>query len=213
MAVYPHVRFLKSAHEASQFCEDIGAEVAFAGRSNSGKSSAINVLVQRRDLARTSRTPGRTQLVNFFELTPGERLVDLPGYGYAQVPPELREHWRRLMDAYFGSRSSLAGLLLVMDARRPLAEADWRMIEFARSRGCPVHVLLSKSDKLGRNEARATLQRARAELGEAASTQLFSALDKLGVDEARAVLSRMLAGRGSAAGAEPAAGEPWPGPA
>lgn len=204
MAAYPHVRFLKSAHEASQFCEDFGAEVAFAGRSNSGKSSAINVIVQRRDLARTSRTPGRTQLVNFFELGPGERLVDLPGYGYAQVPPQMREHWRRLMDAYFGSRTSLSGLFIVMDARRPLTETDWRMIEMARSRGCPVHVLLSKVDKLGRNEARATLRRAEAELGEAAGVQLFSAQTKEGVDAARAVLARLLAGpRATAEGVAP----------
>ena len=209
MAAYPNVRFLKSANEASQFCEDFGAEVAFAGRSNSGKSSAINVIVQRRDLARTSRTPGRTQLVNFFELGPGERLVDLPGYGYAQVPPEMREHWRRLMDAYFGARTSLAGLFIIMDARRPLAETDWRMIELARSRGCPVHVLLSKSDKLGRNDARSTLQRARAELGEAATTQLFSALNKEGVDQARAVLGRMLARQAMVPEVEASSARPW----
>jgi GTP-binding protein len=209
MAAYPNVRFLKSAHEASQFCEDFGAEVAFAGRSNSGKSSAINAIVQRRDLARTSRTPGRTQLVNFFELAPGERLVDLPGYGYAQVPPEMREHWRRLMDAYFGARTSLAGLFIVMDARRPLAETDWRMIELARSRACPVHVLLSKADKLGRNEARATLQRTRAELGEAAGAQLFSALNKEGVDQARAVLGRMLARQALVPEVEASSARPW----
>ncbi|MCU0974983.1 MAG: ribosome biogenesis GTP-binding protein YihA/YsxC [Steroidobacteraceae bacterium] len=210
MAAYPNVHFLKSAHEASQFCEDFGAEVAFAGRSNSGKSSAINVMVQRRDLARTSRTPGRTQLVNFFELGPGERLVDLPGYGYAQVPPQMREHWRRLMDAYFGARSSLAGLFIVMDARRPLAETDWRMIELARSRGCPVHVLLSKADKLGGNDARSTLQRARAELGEAAGVQLFSALNKNGVDEARAVLGRMLARQAVVPDGAASSARPWP---
>lgn len=209
MAAYPNVRFLKSANEASQFCEDFGAEVAFAGRSNSGKSSAINAIVQRRDLARTSRTPGRTQLLNFFELGPGERLVDLPGYGYAQVPPEMREHWRRLMDAYFGARTSLAGLFIIMDARRPLAETDWRMIELARSRGCPAHVLLSKADKLGRNEARATLQRAQAELGEAATTQLFSALNKEGVDQARAVLGRMLARRALVPEVEASSARPW----
>jgi GTP-binding protein len=209
MAAYPHVRFLKSAHEASQFCEDFGVEVAFAGRSNSGKSSAINVLVQRRDLARTSRTPGRTQLVNFFELVPGERLVDLPGYGFAQVPPPMREHWRRLMDAYFGTRTSLAGLFIVMDARRPLTETDWRMIELAGARGCPVHVLLSKADKLGRNDARATLQRTRAELGEAAGVQLFSALSKEGLDEARAVLGRMLARLAGAPGNEALVRQPW----
>jgi GTP-binding protein len=193
MAAYPNVRFLKSAHEPSQFCEDFGVEVAFAGRSNSGKSSAINTVVHRRDLARTSKTPGRTQLVNFFELRPGQRLVDLPGYGFAQVPPPLREHWRRLMDAYFGVRISLAGLFIIMDVRRPLAETDWRMIEMARARACPVHVLLSKVDKLGRNEARTILRRTQAELGEAASTQLFSALSREGVDQARSVLERMLA--------------------
>lgn len=193
MSLYPNVRFLTSANDASGFCEDIGVEVAFAGRSNSGKSSAINAIVHRRDLARTSKTPGRTQLVNFFELAPGERLVDLPGYGFAKVPPALRDHWRRLMDAYFGSRGSLAGLFIIMDSRRPLGETDWRMIELARARGCPVHVVLSKCDKLGRNEARDTLKRVGAELGEAASVQLFSAVSKEGVDVARRSLKRMLA--------------------
>jgi len=196
MSVFPHARFLTSAHDPGDFCEDLGAEVAFAGRSNSGKSSAINAILARRDLARTSKTPGRTQLVNFFELSPGERLTDLPGYGYAKVPPALREHWRRLMEAYFGSRTSLAGLFIVMDARRPLAETDWQMIEMAGGRGSGVHVLLSKCDKLGGNAARETLRRVRAELGELASAQLFSAVSKEGVNEARAVLRRMLARRG-----------------
>lgn len=196
MSSFPHARFLTSAHDPADFPEDLGAEVAFAGRSNSGKSSAINAVVARRDLARTSKTPGRTQLVNFFELAPGERLVDLPGYGYAKVPPAMREHWRRLMDAYFGSRTSLVGLFIVMDGRRPLTETDWQMIEMAAGRGSAVHVLLSKSDKLGRNAARETLRRVRAELGDAASAQLFSAVTKAGVDEARAVLRRMLAGTG-----------------
>jgi len=194
MSAFPHVRFLTSAHDPADFVEDLGAEVAFAGRSNSGKSSAINAIVARRDLARTSKTPGRTQLVNFFELVPGERLVDLPGYGYARVPPAMREHWRRLMDAYFGSRTSLAGLFIVMDGRRPLTETDWQMIEMAAGRGSPVHVLLSKSDKLGGNAARETLRRVRAELGDAATAQLFSAVTRAGVDEARGVLRRMLAG-------------------
>lgn len=194
MSAYPNVRFLKSAHDPSDFCEDLGIEVAFSGRSNSGKSSAINAIVQRRDLARTSKTPGRTQLVNFFELNPGERLVDLPGYGYAKVPPAMREHWRRLMESYFGSRASLAGLFIVMDGRRPLAATDWQMIDLAAARGCRAHVLLSKSDKLGRNEARDTLRRTRAELGEAATAQLFSVLSKEGIDEARGALKSMLAG-------------------
>lgn len=192
MTAYPNVRFLKSAHEPAQFCEDFGAEVAFAGRSNSGKSSAINAIVRRRDLARTSKTPGRTQLVNFFEIAPGQRLVDLPGYGYAQVPPAMREHWRKLMDGYFSSRSSLAGLFIVMDGRRPLTDTDWQMIEMAAARGCPVHVLLSKSDKLRRNEARETLRRVSAEIGEAGQAQLFSAVSGEGFDQARSALKRML---------------------
>ena len=210
MSAYPHVKFVKSAHGPADFCEDFGAEVAVSGRSNSGKSSAINAIVHRRDLARTSKTPGRTQLVNFFELVPGQRLVDLPGYGYAKVPPSMREHWRQLMDAYFGSRTSLAGLLIVMDARRPLAGTDWQMIEMADGRGCPAHVLLSKSDKLKRNEARETLRRTRSELGEAATAQLFSAVTKEGIDTARRVLRSMLSGsRERPAGeAEPLV-QPW----
>jgi len=210
MSAYPHVRFLKSANGPGDFCEDFGSEVAFSGRSNSGKSSAINAIVHRRDLARTSKTPGRTQLVNFFELVPGQRLVDLPGYGYAKVPPALREHWRHLMDAYFGSRTSLAGLFIVMDGRRPLAATDWQMIEMAAGRGCTVHILLSKSDKLKRNEAREALRRTRAELGEAASAQLFSAVTREGIDEARKVLKAMLAGTRGARGrgAEPLL-QPW----
>ena len=206
MPAYPNARFLKSAHEPGDFCEDSGVEVAFSGRSNSGKSSAINAIVHRRDLARTSKTPGRTQLVNFFELAQGQRLVDLPGYGYARVPPRLREHWRRLMDAYFASRTSLCGLFIVMDGRRPLTDTDWKMIEMAGLRGCPVHVLLSKSDKLARNQARETLRRVRAELGEAASAQVFSAVTKEGVDEARRMLRDMLTGEHAAgAGAAPLA--------
>jgi GTP-binding protein len=208
MSAYPNARFLKSAHDPGDFCEDFGVEVAFSGRSNSGKSSAINVILHRRDLARTSKTPGRTQLVNFFELNPGQRLVDLPGYGYAKVPPSMRQHWRQLMDAYFGARVSLAGLFIVMDARRPLAETDWRMIETAAARDCRVHVLLSKSDKLNRNEARDTLGRARAELGQAATAQLFSAVSRDGVDEARRFLKSMLARDHAALVVEPLV-QPW----
>ena len=208
MTAYPNVRFLKSAHEPSQFCEDFGVEVAFAGRSNSGKSSAINAIVRRRDLARTSKTPGRTQLVNFFEIAPGQRLVDLPGYGYAQVPPAMREHWRKLMDGYFGSRSSLAGLFIVMDGRRPLTDTDWQMIEMAAARNCPVHVLLSKSDKLRRNEARETLRRVSAEIGDAGQAQPFSAVSGEGFDQARSALRRMLARERPADATEPLL-RPW----
>lgn len=193
MSTYPHVQFLTSAHDPPGFCADTGIEVAFAGRSNGGKSSALNAIVQRQDLARTSKTPGRTQLVNFFELRAGTRLVDLPGYGYARVPPKMREHWRGLMEAYFGQRGSLGGLFVVMDARRPLTDTDWQMIGYARSRGIPVHLLLSKCDKLPRNESRETLKRVRADLGADASAQLFSALSGEGVEEARKRLETMLA--------------------
>jgi GTP-binding protein len=203
MSAYPNARFLKSAHDPGDFCEDFGVEVAFSGRSNSGKSSAINAILHRRDLARTSKTPGRTQLVNFFELGAGQRLVDLPGYGYAKVPPAMRKHWRTLLDAYFAQRTSLSGLFIVMDGRRPLTEFDWQMIEMAGAHDCPVHVLLSKCDKLGRNEARDTIRRVRAELADAASAQLFSAMSGEGLDEARRVLKSMLLGkRAAAAGGE-----------
>jgi len=199
MSAYPNARFLKSAHDPGDFCEDFGVEVAFSGRSNSGKSSAINAILHRRDLARTSKTPGRTQLVNFFELNPGERLVDLPGYGYAKVPPAMRKHWRDLLGAYFTERTSLSGLFIVMDARRPLTEFDWQMIEMAKAHDCGVHVLLSKCDKLGRNEARDTIRRVRAELAQAATAQLFSATSGEGFDEARRVLKSMLLGKRGAA--------------
>jgi len=195
MAAYPRVRFLQSANAPSQFVPDTGSEVAIAGRSNSGKSSAINAIVQRRDLARTSKTPGRTQLINFFELDEGLRLVDLPGYGFAQVPRPMQEHWRGLLTGYFRRRGSLAGLIVVVDARRGLQDGDRRMLEFVEPLGCPVHVLLSKADKLGRGEATKVLRETRAALGTSATVQLFSALDGQGLDEGRRVLKAMLARR------------------
>ena len=195
MSHYPRARFLISADAQAGFGDDTGAEVAFAGRSNSGKSSAINAIVQRRDLARTSKTPGRTQLVNFFELDPGQRLVDLPGYGYAQVPPAMRAHWGRLMQAFFETRESLAGLFIVVDARRGFADSDRTMLEYGAQRGRPVHVLLSKADKLSRNEARELLKKTRARLADRATTQLFSAVTGDEVDAARGALAAMLARR------------------
>jgi GTP-binding protein len=205
MSAYPNARFLKSAHDPGDFCPDFGVEVAFSGRSNSGKSSAINAILHRRDLARTSKTPGRTQLVNFFELNPGERLVDLPGYGYAKVPPAMRKHWRALLGTYFAGRESLSGLFIVMDGRRPMTEFDWQMIEMAAAHDCRVHVLLSKCDKLGRNEARDTIRKVRAELAGAATAQLFSALSGEGLDEARRALKSMLLRDRGAATPGPAA--------
>jgi len=197
MSKYPQVRFLKSADSAAACGDESGAEVAFAGRSNSGKSSALNAIVRRNDLARTSRTPGRTQLVNLFEIEPGKRLVDLPGYGYARVPPAMRAEWRRLMEAYFTTRESLAGLIIVVDARRGFGESDQVMLEYAEARGRPVHVLLTKADKLGGNEARSTLAKTRSLLGERASVQLFSAESGEGVDAAQGALEALLAGRHS----------------
>lgn len=195
MSRYPQARFLKSADSAAGFGDESGAEVAFAGRSNSGKSSAINAIVGRRDLARTSRTPGRTQLVNFFEVVPGRRIVDLPGYGYAKVPPAMREHWRQIMEDYFRTRDSLAGLVIVVDARRGFGESDEVMLQYAEARGCPVHVLLTKADKLSRNEARSILSETKARLGERAKAQLFSAETGEGVDGAQGALDALLARR------------------
>lgn len=195
MSRYPQARFLKSADSAAGFGDESGAEVAFAGRSNSGKSSAINAIVGRRDLARTSRTPGRTQLVNFFEIVPGRRIVDLPGYGYAKVPPKMREHWRQLMEDYFRTRDSLAGLVIVVDARRGFGEHDEAMLRYAEARGCPVHVLLTKADKLSRNESRSILSETKARLGERARAQLFSAETGEGVEAAQGALDALLSRR------------------
>jgi GTP-binding protein len=193
MSVYPHIEFITSANRSSQFVADQGKEVAFAGRSNAGKSSAINTITARRGLARTSKTPGRTQLVNFFEIEPGQRLVDLPGYGFAKVPEAMRRHWRALMEAYFEGRESLAGLFVVMDCRRPLRDFDLQMLSWAEYKRCPAHVLLTKADKLSRGKASAALHATRRELADNITVQLFSALKHTGVDEARAQLDEMLA--------------------
>lgn len=200
MANYPGARFLTSADHASQFVADEGAEVAFAGRSNAGKSSAINAIVNRRQFARVSKTPGRTQLINFFELAPGKRLVDLPGYGFARVTRRQRDHWGRLMDSYFAARRSLSGVVLIVDIRRGLGDFDRQMLALTESIGCAVHVLLTKSDKLKRGRAASALLGARAELGDAATAQTFSATARHGLDEARARLAAMLEPGAAAAG-------------
>jgi GTP-binding protein len=194
MSRYPKARFLKSAVSPESFGDDSGYEVAISGRSNSGKSSALNAIVRRRDLARTSRTPGRTQSVNLFELEPGRRLVDLPGYGHARVPDAVKAAWARLMDAYFAERRSLAGLLIVVDARRGIGERDEAMLRYATARGIPSQVLLSKSDTLGRDEGRRALAAARQALDGRAGVQLFSAKSGEGVDAAQVALERMLSG-------------------
>ena len=192
MSQYPDARFLKSADAEKQFVPDTGREVAFAGRSNAGKSSAINVIVNRRQFARTSKTPGRTQLVNFFELREGQRLVDLPGYGFAKVSDSKRRHWGELLGRYFEARESLAGLILIVDIRRRLTDFDRQMIAFAESVGLPIHILLTKSDKLKKGQAANALLEVRKQVADRASVQLFSALKRQGEQEAREVLEQFL---------------------
>ena len=193
MSQYPNAKFITSANQVGQFLPDSDSEVAFAGRSNSGKSSAINVIVNRRQFARTSKTPGRTQLVNFFELRDQARLVDLPGYGYARVSGAVRDHWGRLLTSYIEDRSSLKGLFLITDIRRGLADFDRQLLELADSVNLPVHVLLTKADKLKRGKAATALLAASKELGDRATAQLFSALNRQGLDEARKSLENFLA--------------------
>lgn len=184
---YPTARFVISAPTLALCPDDTGAEVAFAGRSNAGKSSAINALTQQTALARTSRTPGRTQLINFFSVMNDEsrRLVDLPGYGYAKVPESVKLEWQKHLAEYLRNRFSLRGLVLLMDVRHPLTEFDQMMLNYADQREMPVHILLTKSDKLKKGPASATLQKVRSRLKEwedLVSVQLFSSLKRDGVD-------------------------------
>jgi GTP-binding protein len=192
MSQFPHITFLLSAWQPHQFPADDGAEVAFAGRSNAGKSSALNAIVGRKDMARTSKTPGRTQLINFFSLAPAQRLADLPGYGYAKVPEQMKQHWRELLTRYVEARQSLAGLVIVMDSRRPLTDFDQQMLAWTQANDLSTHLLLTKADKLSRGEATLTLRRVRAAVGEGTTAQLFSAVDKTGVEEARKAVVAML---------------------
>jgi len=196
MSIYPSLRFLTSAAEPHQLAPDTGREVAFAGRSNSGKSTAINAITQRSGLARVSRTPGRTQLVNFFELAAGQRLVDLPGYGFAKVPEKMRLHWLGLMEHYFNVRESLVGLMLIVDSRRGLSAQDAAMLEWVLSRQRAAHVLLTKADKLNRRDSRRVLKDTAAACEDTAVTaQLFSARAKEGIEEARLVMQGWLEGQ------------------
>lgn len=185
MSRYSAIRFLQSAWQTAQFPPDHGAEVAFAGRSNSGKSSAINAITGRQALARASKTPGRTQLINFFELGPELRLVDLPGYGFAKVPPQMKQHWYELVNGYLSGRQCLAGLIVLMDVRHPLNELDWDMLHWGAERQLACHVLLSKADKLSQAEGRRVLQAVTKEVQALATVQLFSATTKLGLLDAR----------------------------
>jgi GTP-binding protein len=194
MSLLQEAAFLKSVAAL----EDLPAstsEIAFAGRSNTGKSSALNTLARKRRLAFVSKTPGRTQLINFFALG-GERfLVDLPGYGYAKVPDAVRAPWEQLLSTYLQTREPLRGMALVMDVRHPLTELDHRMLAWFRPTGKPVHVLLTKADKLSRTAALSVLREVRLKLASLApnySVQLFSSLAKSGIEEAEAVLGQWL---------------------
>lgn len=196
MAQFPSTTFLTSAWQPRQFPPDQGTEVAFAGRSNAGKSSALNAITGRRDLARASKTPGRTQLINFFGLEDGRRrLADLPGYGYAKVPEQMRRHWQELLTRYVEARKSLTGLVIVMDARRPMTDFDCRMIEWAQAHCLATYLLLTKADKLSRGAALDALRKTRASAGEEIAAQLFSAVARTGVDEARHAVLTMLAAK------------------
>jgi GTP-binding protein len=197
-------QFVLAAHRISQLPADRGAEVAFAGRSNAGKSSALNALTGHKGLARTSKTPGRTQQMVAFSLPSlaqgdGEapleaRLVDLPGYGYAKVPEELREHWKQEIDAYLHRRRSLRGVVLIADIRHPLKEFDRMMLDFCFETNLPCHLLLTKADKLSRNQAMQALAAVRKGFGEGvqASAQVFSSADGTGVEPAREAVLRLL---------------------
>ena len=192
MSLYPNAKFIKSANALNQFPADEGVEVAVAGRSNAGKSSAINIIVNRRQFARTSKTPGRTQLVNFFGLRDGQRLVDLPGYGFAKVSGAMREHWGELLSGYFEVRQSLRGLLLIVDMRRRLTDYDRAMMQFAEEVELPIHILLTKADKLKRGQPATAVLEVKKEVGDRATVQAFPATRRLGEDEARQKLEEFL---------------------
>lgn len=192
---YRQANFLLSASKFSQCPPDQGWEVAFAGRSNAGKSSAINSLTGNRKLARTSKTPGRTQLINFFSLSDDQRLVDLPGYGFAKVPQSVKKEWTRQLETYLQERQSLRGLVLLMDVRHPLQAFDQQMLDWALAAQMPVHILLTKADKLKNGPASSTLLKLRKQLAghaDLVSVQLFSALKDTGHKELIRVLNAWL---------------------
>ncbi len=190
-SLYHQARFIGSAPRLNDAPEDQGMEIAFAGRSNAGKSSAINALTGQNALARISKTPGRTQLLNFFEIDKQRKFVDLPGYGYAKVPVAVKQKWHKMMETYLHKRKALCGIVLVMDVRHPLTEFDWQMIAWCEHVALPLHILLTKSDKLKYGAARNTLLKVQRDLSEASiviTLQLFSALKKTGIDDIHLVL-------------------------
>jgi len=180
---YRSASYVISAHRLNQLPPDAGFEVAFAGRSNAGKSSAINTLTDQKSLARTSKTPGRTQQIVIFDIDSERRIADLPGYGYAKVPAKLRAHWRQVMQQYFDQRKCLRGVVLVMDIRHPMREFDEQMLDWCSASGVPCHVLLTKADKLKRGPAQATLLQVRKALPQVATAQVYSAKNRTGLAE------------------------------
>lgn len=193
---FNRIQYAISAADPRQWPADVGAEVAFAGRSNVGKSSAINAITRRRKIARVSKTPGRTQQIVFFDLDEDHRLVDLPGYGYAKVPENLRRHWAEFITAYLDNRECLKALVVPMDIRRPLTELDEILLRKCREIKLPVHILLTKSDKLTRGKGAVVLRKVQSELKTQpdVTVQLFSAFNKEGVEEARGVVAGWLVG-------------------
>ncbi len=190
--LYSKAVFLKSAARVDQLPEDIGYEVAFAGRSNAGKSSALNCLTGIKSLARTSKTPGRTQLINLFGVDEQRRLVDLPGYGYAKVALQVKLEWQKNLAHYLEARKSLKGLILLMDVRHPLKDLDQMMVDWALNRELPVHILLTKADKLSRSDVKNAVLKVRKHYdlaGHLISVQSFSSLKKDGIDELVAQLN------------------------
>ena len=183
---YHMTHFVLSAPDIRHLPSDAGIEVAFAGRSNAGKSSALNTLTQQKSLARTSKTPGRTQLINLFEVKPGIRLVDLPGYGYAEVPEEMKRKWQRALGEYLQMRNSLKGLVVLMDIRHPLKDLDQQMIQWAVDVGTPVMLLLTKADKLASGARQAQIKMVREAVKEFMGdiqVEAFSSPKKMGVDK------------------------------
>jgi GTP-binding protein len=194
---FTNAQFFQSAPSLKQCPPETGREVAFAGRSNAGKSSAINCLTRNKKLARTSKTPGRTQLINFFDITPDQRLVDLPGYGFAKVPLAVKRQWDQNLSQYLRERESLTGLILLMDIRQPLKDFDTMMLNWAIEAEMPAHILLTKSDKLKRGPAKNTLLSVKKHIKEAnidslVSVQTFSALKKEGIQQLEEVLNEWL---------------------
>ncbi|MCL1826313.1 MAG: ribosome biogenesis GTP-binding protein YihA/YsxC [Betaproteobacteria bacterium] len=198
MPIFRHACFETSIAKPAALPLADGPEIAFAGRSNAGKSSAINTLADHTRLAYVSKTPGRTQLLNFFRLQCGARLVDLPGYGYAAVPEKIRRQWQGLIEDYLKTRANLVGLVLMMDTRHPMTPLDQQMIGWFAPSGRPIHILLTKSDKLSRGAAMAALSQVRAALEQANggsgrfTAQLFSSLTKVGIEECERVVGAWL---------------------